>query len=226
MLPWMSYRSRRIRRKLALNNKKVLLIVAFFIVVGLIAGLLSVSYFAKKQPNRGVAMEDLVGLYQPEIKPLGTVVIKTYREFRGNTVKWSAAYFGCLFGSAFFSAMAGLLLKLEVLGARPKLRNDLAASLATLAALLVTLSTTGDFQRKWQANRIAAAAMENLAYELIRPLSATHLDVILTRIQKISDTRHRAIVGEIEESGSEEPLMVPEPAKSNDSAATQKTTAP
>ena len=36
-----------------------------------------------------------------------------------------------------------------------------------LAALLITLSTTGDFQRKWQANRLAAAAMENVAYELV-----------------------------------------------------------
>jgi cytochrome bd-type quinol oxidase subunit 1 len=201
-----------------MNSKKVLLIVLLFIIVGLIAGLLNVSYLAKKQPNRGVAMEDLLELYRPELKPLGTVVIKTYREFRGNTVRWSAAYFGCLFGSAFFSAMAGLLLKLEILGTRPKLRNDLAASLATLAALLVTLSTTGDFQRKWQANRVAAAAMENLAYELIRPQAATHLDVILTRIQNISDTRHRAIVGEIEEGGSQEPLPLPEPAQSKNSA--------
>jgi hypothetical protein len=65
--------------------------------------------------------------------------------------------------------MAALLLKLELLGGRPKLRNDLAAIMATVAALLVTMSTTGEFQHRWQANRIAASAMQILAYELVRP---------------------------------------------------------
>jgi hypothetical protein len=136
------------------------------------------------------------------------IVVKTYREYRGNTIKWSAAYFGCLFGSAFLSAMAGLLLKLELLGSYPKARNDLAAAMATVAALLVTLSTTGDFQRKWQANRAAAAAMENLAYELVRPAAATSLDAILTRIQIINDARNRGIIGEMAEATpGEEPTQ-------------------
>jgi hypothetical protein len=89
-----------------------------------------------------------------------------------------------------------LLLKLEMLSERPKLRNDLAASLATIAALLVTLSTAGDFQRKWRANRIAASAMENLAYDVLRPAAATNLDTLLTRIQAINDARNAGIVGE------------------------------
>ena len=109
--------------------------------------------------------------------------------------------------------MAALVLKLELLADRPKLRSDLAAFLAIVAALLVTLSTTGDFQRKWQANRVAAAGMENLAYELVRPSAATHQDAILTRIQEINDIRNRGIVGEPTERGPEESRALPNPAQ-------------
>jgi hypothetical protein len=122
-------------------------------------------------------------------------------------------YFGCLFGSAFLSAIAALILKLELLGNHIKLKNDLAALLATFAALLVTLSTTGDFQRKWQANRIAAAEMENLAYELARPSAATNLDAILTRIQAINNVRNQMIVGELAESNRKDLPPAPSPAQ-------------
>lgn len=97
--------------------------------------------------SRGVALNDLPQLYPPESKALGQVVIETYREYRANAARWSGVYFTCIFGSAFLSALAGLVLKLELLQAWPRLRNDLAATAAILAALLITLSTTGDFQR-------------------------------------------------------------------------------
>jgi len=165
---------------------------------------LGATYMADNQPRRGLAMEGITELFRPETKQFGKVIIKNYHEFRGNTVRWSAAYFGCLFGSASLSALAALFLKLEVLRDSPKLRTDIAASLATVAALLVTLSTTGDFQRKWQANRGAAGEMENLAYELIRPSAVTNLDAIVTRIQEITERRNRAIVGEPAEFASKE----------------------
>ena len=192
------------------------LVIAFILVILLAVGLTTL-YLAQNQPNRGVAMEDLLELYHPETKPLGAIVVKTYREFRGNTIKWSAAYFGCLFGSALLSAMAGLVLKLELLDSQPKIRNDLAAAMATIAALLVTLSTTGDFQRKWQANRTAAAAMENLAYELVRPAAAMNLNTLLTLIQTINEKRNRGIIGEPGEApslpASPQPPLSPEGAK-------------
>lgn len=209
-------------------NKPARIIAQVSVVAGiaLLAVWLTTTYLAKNQPNRGVAMEDLVQLYQPETKPLGAIVVKNYREFRGNTIKWSAAYFGCLFGSAFLSAMAGLLLKLEILGTYPKARNDLAAAMATVAALLVTLSTTGDFQRKWQANRAAAAAMENLAYELVRPAAATNLDAILTRIQTINDARNRGIIGELAENIPNDGPAVPASIRPLDAEGPPKTSAP
>jgi hypothetical protein len=65
-----------------------------------------------------------------------------------------------------------------------------------LAALLITLSTTGDFQRKWQANRMAAAAMENLAYDLVTLKPAADLTAVIGEIQAINDARNKGIVGE------------------------------
>src|SRR5512140_2684531 len=69
--------------------------------------------------SRGVALNDLPQLYPPESKALGQVVIETYREYRANAARWSGVYFTCIFGSAFLSALAGLVLKLELLQAWP-----------------------------------------------------------------------------------------------------------
>jgi len=184
-------------------SKRRIVIILSLVLASIVVVTLVVRSVNDAQP-RGAAMEDLPKLFPPESRELGLVVIKTYHEYRGNAVRWSAAYFGCVFGSALFSALAGLLLKLEVLGSWPRLRNDLAASLAVLAALLVTLSTTGDFQRKWQANRIAAASMENLAYEMLRS-SASH-DAVVGQIQTINDARNKGIVGEQAESRSNESI--------------------
>lgn len=145
---------------------------------------------------RALAMQDLPQLYPLQSKNIGNIVIRTYREYRANAARWSGVYFTCLFGAAFLSALAGLVLKLELLQAWPRLRNDFAATAAMLSALLITLSTSGDFQRKWQANRIAAAAMENLAYELITLKNAAQLDAVVAEIQAINDVRNKAIVGE------------------------------
>jgi len=146
--------------------------------------------------TRGVALNGLPQLYPAESKALAQLVIETYREYRANAARWSGVYFTCIFGSAFLSAMAGLVLKLELLQPWPRLRNDLAATSAILAALLITLSTVGDFQRKWQANRMAAAAMENLAYELLNVKTATALERVVGEIQAINDARNRGIVGD------------------------------
>ena len=146
--------------------------------------------------SRGVALNDLLQLYPPEGKDLGKVVIETYREYRADAARWSGVYFTSIFGSAFLSAAAGLVLKLELLQTWPRFRNDLAATAAMLAALLITLSTTGDFQRKWQANRMAAAAMENLAYDLVTLKTADDLAAVIVEIQAINDARNKGIVGE------------------------------
>ena len=165
------------------------------LVILAVAGGLGAAGFAAGLPFRGAALEHLPKLFSPEARELGQIVLTSHQEYRSNAVRWSGVYFGCVFGSALCSALAALLLKLDALSAWPRLRNDLAAGLATLAALLVTLSTTGNFQRKWQANRLAASAMENLAYELIRPHPSVSPDEVIARIQAVNAARNEGIVG-------------------------------
>jgi hypothetical protein len=170
------------------------------ILVALVVAVVSASAFLIPKMldpgSRGVALRDLPQLYPAGSKVIGQVVIETYEEYRANAARWSGVYFLCLFGSAFLSAFAALVLKLELLQAWPRLRSDLAATAATLAALLITLSTVGDFQRKWQANRLAAAAMENLAYEIVTLKTPADLEAVVEEIQAVNAARNKGIVGE------------------------------
>lgn len=91
-----------------------------------------------------------------------------FDETRTNATHWSGAFWGFSFAAATLGALAGLVLKLESLSWTDKVKKDVAASMAVLSALLVTISTSGDFQRKWQANRLAAAEIEELSYRFLR----------------------------------------------------------
>jgi hypothetical protein len=174
------------------------------------------------ESNRGAALQKLLNMVPDGLHDLGNLVVANYREYRANSVRWSAAYFGCIFGSAFLSALAGVILKIESLAARPALRNDLAASFAATAALLITLATVGEFQRKWEANRIAASAMENLAYELLKSGKAVDRDTVLGKIQDINESRNAGVVGEAKRvSGVAAEKRIPEAPRSIQSKVPQ-----
>jgi hypothetical protein len=126
-----------------------------------------------------------------------TAIRTNYLEIRGNASRWSGIYWGCTFAAALFSALAGLILKLESLPIEEKPRKDISATLAVTAAILITISTSGDFQRKWQANRIAAAELERAGYTFLAAGGETPRSVHAT-IGKILHRRHMAIVGSTE----------------------------
>jgi hypothetical protein len=60
---------------------------------------------------RGGAIAQLLEVLPKNLSDLGELVVTNYSEYRANAVRWSAAYFGCLFGAAFLSACAGVLIK-------------------------------------------------------------------------------------------------------------------
>lgn len=130
----------------------------------------------------------------PDQKLVANAVWDSYLEARTNATWWSAAYFGATFAAAVASALAGLILKLESLISREALKKDLAALLSVSAAVLVTISTSGDFQRKWQANRTAAAELENIGYELLETSGREPL-LLLPKLRKALYDRHTSIVG-------------------------------
>jgi len=154
---------------------------------------------------RGQALKDALS---PMISQDGTnqsivasAILTNYSEIRGNAARWSGIYWGCTFGAALFSALAGLILKLESIPIEDKPRKDVSATLAVTAAILVTISTSGDFQRKWQANRIAAAELERAGYAFLGSGGTDPLPFHAT-IGKTLHKRHMAIVGGSEEEAS------------------------
>ena len=127
---------------------------------------------------------------------LGQIILDNYKEYRANARNWSAVYFGCLFFSAVCAALAGLVIKLEFFLKNDGLKKDLAATLAMLAALLITLSTVGGFHQRWWANRLAAAKIERLGYAFMAPDRKGNLDAFSLQVQAISFERNEEIVSD------------------------------
>jgi hypothetical protein len=205
----------------SIEKRRVWKIVFGLVMIAIVATVVfQLVSQSSSEKNRGLALQELPKFVPAESKDIGTLVLANYREYRANAVRWSFAYFGCLFGAAFASALAGVVLKLDILKDRPSLKNDSAAALAAIAALLITLSTSGDFQRKWQANRIAADAMENLSYDLLKGGKALDRNLILDRIKAINEARSEGVVGKgssetemedtTDDGSPEKPLETPE----------------
>ncbi len=167
-------------------------------VILLVAAAIAIGVYARSVP-RGVDVDLIASSNQltPVQKELETVLAANYHEYRNNSSWWSLAYFGCLFLSAFLSAMAALILKLECLPNRPGMKKDLAALCATTAALLITLSTVGNFQQKWQSNRLAATAVQNLVYEVWKEDAKDNKASVSSKMEQINLLRNQEIVGGI-----------------------------
>jgi hypothetical protein len=122
--------------------------------------------------------------------------VKNYfDEYNSYTWRWSFAYWGSVFGAAILSALAGILLKLDALKDKQILRlsqTDISALLAGIAALLITISSAGDFSGKWKANRTAKFRTEQLKNELDNP-KLTNQDVT-ERLNKIIEDQNNGVI--------------------------------
>lgn len=146
----------------------------------------------------GAALRPLVEGGNSDQALVARAIWDNYLETRANASRWSGLHWGFTFTAAIFSALAALVLKLETIIKNEGAKKDLAALLCVAAALLITISTSGDFQRKWQANRIAAAELERTGYEFLEKDGAdarTYLAAIGQSLLR----RHMAIVGSSEQ---------------------------
>lgn len=170
------------------------------VAIVLAGAAIAITTVAIKTP-RGVDVNQITGydmqsgLLPPAQHDLGIVLAVNYHEYRSNSTWWSFAYYGCVFLSAFLSASAAFVLKLESFPDKPALKKDLAALFSTLAAVLITLTTVGNFQQKWQANRLAATAMQNLIYEVWKGDAPESAADIYSRIEQVNLLRNQEIVG-------------------------------
>ena len=157
----------------------------------------------------GEALRPIVEGKNPDQALVARVIWDNYLETRANASRWSGLYWGLTFAAAVLSALAALVLKLETFVKSEGAKKDLAALFSVAAALMITISTSGDFQRKWQANRIAAAELERTGYEFLEKSGADPRSY-LASVGPILLRRHLAIVG-----GSEQRKAPAEAAKSS-----------
>ena len=142
----------------------------------------------------GEALRPIVEGKNPDQALVARVIWDNYLETRANAARWSGVYWGLTFAAAVLSALAALVLKLETFVRSEGAKKDLAALLSVAAALIITISPSGDFQRKWQANRTAAAELERTGYEFLEKDGADARSY-LAAVGPILLRRHLAIVG-------------------------------
>lgn len=174
-------------------------IIAIVVLVGIaLAGTAAIWWRSRShnQTDKGEAVTLIPNMLKNSpVHGLAKILIANWNEFSRNATCWGIAYFSGVFGSAFCSALAALILKLSYFKDSPDLRTDLAAASATVAALLVTLSTVGDFRRKWQACRVAEVGVQNLAYDLLSQGPRANAKAILEHLTIINTAYNQAIVG-------------------------------
>jgi hypothetical protein len=182
-------------------------LLAVVVVVALVAG---AWWFLdhRQEGLRGealaVALNSVIGAPDKEQSLVAEIILSNYFETRSNAARWSGVYWGFTFFAALCSALAALVLKVETLIRNEAAKKDIAAALAVVAALLVTISTSGDFQRKWQANRVAAAELERTGYRFLENSGAAPR-TYLAAVGDILLRRQLAIAG-----GSEKTEPLPE----------------
>jgi hypothetical protein len=140
------------------------------------------------------AMQAVLDKHDVDAVTVARAILENHRETRQIAALWSSLYWGFAWGSAVLSALAGLILKVESFLPNEKLKKDVAALLAMSAALLVTISTSGDFQRKWQANRTASAEIERTGYAFLER-NAEDPRPYLREVGNSLQKRHLAILG-------------------------------
>src|SRR6266699_1527472 len=146
----------------------------------------------------GVALASLIEKPNTDESLVARAILDNYIGTRTNASRWSGIYWGFTFVAAALSALAGLILKLESIVKNEAVKKDIAALFSVVAAVMITISTSGDFQRKWQANRIAAAELERIGYELLAKNGADPRGY-LSSVAQILHNRNVAIVGSMEQ---------------------------
>ncbi len=144
------------------------------------------------------ALRPLIEKQSNDQSLVARIILDSYLETRSNASRWSGVYWGCVFAAAALSALAALVLKFETVFKSEGVKKDMAATLSVCAALLITISMSGDFQRKWQANRIAAAELERTGYEFLEKDGANPRSFLAPVAQTLL-RRQMAIVGGTEQ---------------------------
>jgi len=137
-----------------------------------------------------------------ERSELRDYVVSALRDEARWTRAWSALYHFFLFGAAILSAAAALTLQLKTIPLVEQSRADLATIFSALASLIGVISVSGGFARKWRANRMTKAALEQIEIELMDPNCDP--GKIRSKLAEMKRIHHLAIVGDEEPAKNKE----------------------
>jgi hypothetical protein len=177
--------------------KPILWLITSFIFVSLlwvfVPRMMDFSLEASASPAVQVLETRTANMEEPT-KTAAILVATTFKQFRTASRMWSGVYNGFALSASALGLLAALVLKLDTLSAWDSLRKDAAAILAASGAVLAALSTTGDFQMKWQSNRAAAAEVEALAFSMLSTTPPETTEII-GRLREIARERHLKLIG-------------------------------
>lgn len=169
----------------------------FFVAITIAAISLAVALNWPRADALTAALQPLISQQNTDQSRVARAILDNYVETRSNAAKWSGVYWGFTFCAALCGALAGLILKFESIIRNGETKKDIAALLSVGAALLITLSTSGDFQRKWQANRVAASELERMGYALLEN-KTTDPRTYFSGIGEVLHKRNLTVVGNME----------------------------
>lgn len=172
---------------------------AIWLLLAVLAAGGAILYFSQSEGHlRGDTMKEMLEPFakgqEPDKASVAKAILGNYTETRQIAALWSGLYWGFTWAAAVFGALSGLILKLESYIRDEKVKKDIAAVLTVSAAVMITVSTGGEFQRKWQANRLAAATIEEIGYDYLAAKGENSLTLV-PRIRDALKRRHMAILG-------------------------------
>ncbi len=171
-------------------KKQILAIVATLITLIAVA----VFWGCNRTPRVVKVIQPMLQNSSLSASNLVTILGQNLKEYQCNGAWLSWCHFGSLFGSAVCSAAAALLLKQHWIK-NADVREDRAALAATIGALLVTLSTTGNFGRRWEGCRAAEFDVQNLVYQVLSQGSDVDAKGVLNQLQAINIAYNRTVMG-------------------------------
>lgn len=183
------------------------------LLLAIIIAAASILYFSNAEGHlRGEPLKELlkpiVEGKDIEKSNAAKALIGNYSETREIAALWSALYWGFAWAAAALGALSGLILKLESFIEEEKIKKDVAAFFTVTAAIMITVSTGGDFQRKWQANRAAAAAIEQLGYDFLSK-DGENPRQYFSKLSEVLIQRHMSILG----TPDKRPTLSAEPSR-------------
>lgn len=125
-----------------------------------------------------------------ELNVLAKIVSDRSNSYKNGAALWSFVHHTFMWGAAGLSAAAAAVIQLDKCS---WCSEELATILASTSAVMITVSASGAFRRKWQTNRLSRSRFERFEIRMTNP--NVDLDKMRDDIEGAIDLHHQVIVG-------------------------------